>query len=106
MSHWCGTCDDIGQVIATFTAHVRTMSEREKAELRVQMRKQFRQPTQPEPLLEWPIIGSTVIARLHDGRKVQAVVKAIYDTVSGKKFQIAFDNITMKVGAEQILKQQ
>jgi hypothetical protein len=52
VSEWCGTCGDIGQVIETITEQIRKMSPREKAELRVQLRKQFRQPPQPEPLLD------------------------------------------------------
>jgi hypothetical protein len=52
MSHWCGTCEDIGSLLKLFTEHVEKMSPREKAELRVQMRQQFRQPPQPEPLLD------------------------------------------------------
>ncbi len=54
------------------------------------------------PLPE-PEVGSTVTVQMYDGRKIQGVVKAIQNTVTGQKFQIASGDVTVKVGIEQIL---
>ena len=54
------------------------------------------------PLPE-PEVGSTVTVQMYDGRKIQGVVKAIHNTVTGQKFQIASGDVTVKVGIEQIL---
>jgi hypothetical protein len=54
--------------------------------------------------IEAPKIGSTVVVQLFDGRKVQAVVKAMQESVAGKTIQIAFGSCTAKIGVEQILK--
>ena len=54
------------------------------------------------PLPE-PEVGSTVTVQRYDGRKIQGVVKAIQNTVTGQKFQIASGDVTVKVGIEQIL---
>jgi hypothetical protein len=51
-----------------------------------------------------PKIGSIVTAQLFDGRKVQGIVKAVQDTTTGQKVQIASGDTTVKVGVEQILK--
>ena len=102
--HWCGCCQDFGDVFRAFTAHVTTMSERDKAELRKEMGQQFRQPPQPEPLLGSPTIGSTVTVQLLNGRKIQGVVKAIHNTTTGRKFQVTSGDITVRVEAKQILK--
>ena len=51
-----------------------------------------------------PQIGSTVTVQLFDGRKIQGVVKAVQNTVTGQKIQIASGNLTVKVGLEQIVK--
>jgi len=54
------------------------------------------------PLPE-PEVGSTVTVQMYDGRKIQGVVKAIQNTVTGQKFQIVSGDVSLKVGIEQIL---
>ncbi len=49
MKQACGTCQGIGDVLRLFTEHVEKMSPREKALLRIQLRKDFKLPPQPEP---------------------------------------------------------
>ncbi len=53
-----------------------------------------------------PEIGSTVTVQMYDGRKLQGVVKRIQNTTSGQKFLVVSGDITVKVEAEQILRQQ
>jgi hypothetical protein len=48
-------------------------------------------------------VGSTVTVQLHSGRKIQGVVKAVYDSVSGRKFQVSSGDITIKVEEGQII---
>jgi len=57
------------------------------------------------PLPE-PEVGSAVTVQMYDGRKLQGVVKAIQNTNTGQKFHVVSGDITVKVEAEQILKQQ
>ncbi len=45
----CGTCGEIGEMIRIFTEHVKKMTPREKALLRIQLRKDFKLPPMPEP---------------------------------------------------------
>jgi hypothetical protein len=49
-------------------------------------------------------VGSTVTARLHDGRIVVARVTAIVDSVVGRKIHITFGAFALKVDELQILR--
>lgn len=49
-------------------------------------------------------VGSTVIARLHDGREVEAKVTKIVDSVVGRTVHIAFGAFALKVADTQIVK--
>jgi hypothetical protein len=49
-------------------------------------------------------VGSTVVARLYDGREVEAKVTAIVDSVAGRKVHIAYGLIALKIDPEQIIK--
>jgi hypothetical protein len=49
-------------------------------------------------------VGSTVTARLYDGRVVVAKVTAISDTVLGRKVHISFGAFAFKVDETQILR--
>jgi hypothetical protein len=49
-------------------------------------------------------VGSTVTARLYDGRVVVAKVTAISDTVVGRKVHISFGAFAFKVDETQILR--
>jgi hypothetical protein len=42
-------------------------------------------------------VGSTVIARLYDGREVEAKITAIVDSVAGRKVHIAYGLIALKI---------
>jgi hypothetical protein len=48
-------------------------------------------------------VGSTVTVQLDSGRKIQGVVKAVYDSVSGRKFQVSSGSISVKVEEGQII---
>jgi hypothetical protein len=49
-------------------------------------------------------VGSTVTARLYDGRVVVAKVTAISDTLVGRKVHISFGAFAFKVDETQILR--
>ena len=51
------------------------------------------------------LVGSTVLARLHDGREVEAKVTRIEDNVAGRKVHITFGPYAFKVEEKQIVKQ-
>jgi hypothetical protein len=48
-------------------------------------------------------VGSTVIARLHDGREVEAKITKIVDSVIGRKVHIAFGVVALIVKETQII---
>jgi hypothetical protein len=50
-------------------------------------------------------VGSTVVARLYDGREVEAKVTAIMDSVAGRKVCIAYGFIALKIDPEQIIRE-
>ncbi len=50
-------------------------------------------------------VGSTVVARLHDGREVEAKVTAIVDSVAGRKVHITHGLIALKIDLEQIIRE-
>ena len=86
----------IQDFVELLTIEVRKMSEKEKSVFRCGIRQAFKITT--------PKIGDTVTVELLSGRKIRGVVKAIYDSVSGKKFQVASGSITVKVEEGQIVK--
>jgi hypothetical protein len=45
----CGTCKQIGDLFRIFAEHAKTLSPKEKALLRIELRKQFKVPSRPEP---------------------------------------------------------
>jgi hypothetical protein len=50
-------------------------------------------------------IGSTVVARLYDGREVEAKVTAIVDSVAGRKVHIAYGLVALKIDPEQVVRE-
>lgn len=48
--------------------------------------------------------GSKVLVRLFDGRQFPGQVKAIHETVGGRKVSVAVEHMALKVKAEQIVK--
>jgi hypothetical protein len=50
-------------------------------------------------------VGSTVLARLHDGREVEAKITKIVDSVVGRKVHIAFGPSALIVDETQIGKE-
>jgi hypothetical protein len=48
-------------------------------------------------------IGATVVVRLHDGRKVEAKVTKIVDSVLGRKVHIAFGAFALIIDEVQII---
>ena len=89
--------ETIQDLVELMTIEIRKMSEQEKFDLRCGMRKAFRMRIQT------PKIGDTVMVELFSGHKIQGVVKAIYDSVSGKKFQVSSGDISVKVEEGQIV---
>jgi len=85
----------IEDFVRLITVQVRKMSEKEKFVFRCGVRKAFKMAT--------PKIGDTVMVELFTGHKIQGVVKAIYDSVSGKKFQVSSGDISVKVEEGQII---
>jgi len=49
-------------------------------------------------------VGSTVVARLHDGRVVVAKVTQIVNSVAGRKAHIRFGAVALIVEVTQIVK--
>jgi hypothetical protein len=45
----CGTCRTIGDMFRIFAEHAKNLSPKEKALLRIELRKQFKVPSRPEP---------------------------------------------------------
>jgi hypothetical protein len=50
-------------------------------------------------------VGSTVLARLHDGREVEARVTKIVDSVAGRKVHIVFGAFALIVDQVQIIRE-
>jgi hypothetical protein len=50
-------------------------------------------------------VGSTVVARLYDGREVEAKVTRIVDRVVGRKIHIAYGIIAFKIDPEQVIRE-
>jgi hypothetical protein len=87
-----GTLEEFAALICR---EIRKMSEKEKFVLRCGMRKAFKMAT--------PKIGNTVTVELFTGHEIRGVVKAAYDSVSGKKVQVSSGDITVKVEEGQII---
>jgi hypothetical protein len=92
------SCDTIQDFVELLTAEVGKMSEEEKFEFRRGVRKAFRMR-----MTTTPKIGDTVMVELFSGHKILGVVKAVYDSVSGKKFQVCSGDISVKVEEGQII---
>jgi hypothetical protein len=87
----------LGEFAALICRKIRKMSDREKFDFRCAGRRVFRMK------IPAPKIGDTVTAELFNGHTIRGVVKAVYDSVSGKKFQVSSGSITVKVEEGQII---
>jgi len=85
-------------MVELLTVEVRAMSEQEKFEFRCGIRKAFRMR-----MTITPKTGDTVTVELFSGHKIQGVVKAVYDSVSGKKFHVSSGDFTVRVEEGQII---
>jgi hypothetical protein len=47
----------------------------------------------------------TVVARLYDGREVEAKITKIVDSVAGRKIHIAYGLIALKIDPEQVIRE-
>src|SRR6266480_2370309 len=86
------------EFVELLTIEVSKMSDREKFDFRCGIRKAFRMR-----MAATPKTGDTVSVELFSGHKIQGVVKAVYDSVSGKKFQVSSGDITVKIDQGQII---
>jgi hypothetical protein len=50
-------------------------------------------------------VGSTVVARLHDGREVEAKITKIVDSVAGRKVHIAFGAFALIIDEVQVIRE-
>ncbi len=91
-------CDTLQSMMIELTSTVSRMSDREKFDFRCGIRKAFRMR-----MTTTPKTRDTVTVELFSGHKIQGVVKAVYDSVSGKKFQVCSGDITVKVEEGQII---
>lgn len=89
-----GTLEEFAALICR---EICKMSEKEKFDFRCGVRKAFRMK-RPAPK-----IGDTVTVELFTGHQIRGVVKAVHDSVSGKKFQVSSGDITVKVEEGQIV---
>ena len=80
------------------TIEVGNMSEHEKFDFRCGIRKAFKMR-----MAATPKTGDTVTVELFSGHIIRGVVKAVYDSVCGKKFQVSSGDITVKVEEGQII---
>jgi hypothetical protein len=49
-------------------------------------------------------VGSTVLVRLYDGRKLRGEIRDIVETVTGRKICVEIAHMALKLDAAQILK--
>ena len=49
-------------------------------------------------------VGSTILARLYDGREVIAKITAIVNGPAGQKVHIAFGAFAVKIDPQQVIK--
>ena len=85
-------------MVELLTVKVSQMSESEKFDFRRGVRKAFRMR-----MAATPKTGDTVTVELFSGHIIRGVVKAVYDSVSGKKFQVCSGDISVKVDQGQII---
>jgi len=85
-------------MVELLAGEISRMSEQEKFEFRRGVRKAFRMR-----MAATPKTGDTVTVELFSGHIIRGVVKAVYDSVSGKKFQVSSGDITVKVEEGQII---
>ncbi len=90
--------DTMQDMVELLTVEVSRMSDREKFDFRCGIRRAFRMR-----MTTTPKTGDTVLVELFSGHKIQGVVKAVYDSVSGKKFQVCSGDISVKVDQGQII---
>jgi len=83
------------EFVKLVTVEVSRMNDQEKFVFRCGIRRAFKMKT--------PKIGDTVTVELFTGHEIQGVVKAVYDSVSGKKFQVSSGDISVKVEEGQII---
>lgn len=88
-----GTLEDFAAVLCRA---IEKMSDEEKFVLRCGIRKAFKMATSK--------VGDTVTVELFPGHKIHGVVKAVYDSVAGKKFRVVSGDLILNVGIEQIVK--
>jgi hypothetical protein len=50
-------------------------------------------------------VGSTVLARLHNGREVEAKITKIVDSVAGRKVHIAFGAFALIIDEVQAIRE-
>ena|ERR1700674_3979239 len=89
-----GTLEEFAALICR---QVRKMSEQEKFVFRCGVRQAFRKQ-RPGPKM-----GDTVTVELFNGHMIRGIVKHVYDSVSGRKFQIASGDISVRVEEGQIV---
>ena len=85
-------------MVELLTVEVSQMSTEEKFEFRRGVRKAFKMR-----MAATPKTGDTVTVELFSGHIIRGVVKAVYDSVSGKKFQVCSGDITVKIDQGQII---
>ncbi len=85
-------------MVELLTVEVSQMSTEEKFEFRRGVRKAFKMR-----MAAIPKTGDTVTVELFSGHIIRGVVKAVYDSVSGKKFQVCSGDISVKVDQGQII---
>jgi hypothetical protein len=49
-------------------------------------------------------VGSQVLVRLYDGRKLRGEIRDIVETVTGRKVHVEIQHMALKLDATQILK--
>ncbi len=91
------SCDTMQNMVELLAGEISRMSEQEKFEFRCGIRKAFRMRMTTSKT------GDTVMVELFSGHKILGVVKAVYDSVSGKKFQVCSGDISVKVEEGQII---
>ena len=50
-------------------------------------------------------VGSTVIARLHDDREVEAKIRKIVDSVAGRRVHIVFGAFALIIDEVQVIRE-
>ena len=50
-------------------------------------------------------VGSTILARLHDGREVEAKITKIVDSVAGRKVHVTFGAFALMIDEAQVIRE-